>query len=887
MRKILFLLICFPLLIFSQNEGNIWYFGYGAGLDFNSGSPVPIHNGQLQTLEGCATISDNNGNLLFYTDGMTVYDRNHTVMPNGTGLLGDNSSTQSGVIVQQPGSASIYYIFSVDGITGSSGGLAYSEVDLTLNGGLGDITSVKNIMLFPQGDEKVTAVPHQNGVDYWVVSRLSNTNEYRAYLLSSTGFNPSPVVTTIGPIYPSTIGYMKGSPNGNKLAVGSGYHGWDLIDFDNSTGVLTNLMHFEPGNTFPLFVSYGVEFSPDGNLLYISNWYNNWGSWNSNNLVPDILQYNLLAGTGSQIDIENSVVVIAYPANINGPFGFPNGGAAIQLAPDGKIYHVFDGCSHLSAINNPNIIGAGCNYVSNVIDYSPGMGGLGLPTFFSSIFNAPDSTFSAETACDIYIWDGVPYTVSGLYSRVYTNVAGNDSTHTLDLTINYTESQASITTACDSYTFNGQTFTTSGIYVGIFTNQGGCDSTHTLDLTINSTSSSSSIVTECDSYTLNGIIYTSSGIYTSNYINNAGCDSTHTLDLTINYTDIESSTLTECDSVEWDGVTYTTSGSYTNLYTDVTGCDSTHTLNLTINNSTYSSTSITECDSYWWPLDNTVYTASGTYTNISTNNYGCVHSSTLVLTINNTDSSSNNHTICKGESITIGSNVYSNSGIYTDVLFTTNGCDSTVTTYLTVLNQISTFSFPSYPSCVGYSDGSIDINTIGGIPPYSYSWSTGDTTEDISSLAAGTYALEITDSLGCMYTGVFNILQPSPLQLSMTSTDTTLTVYGSGGNIPYTYQITGPAGFMIINLANNGTPYTTSFLISGTYTFTLTDNNGCVDSTSLYINNSTNAIIDYNNSIKRLIKITDLLGRETKGNKNQPLLYIYDDGTVEKKIAID
>ena len=138
MRKILFLLICFPLLMFSQNEGNIWYFGYGAGLDFNSGSPVAIHNGQLQTLEGCATISDNNGSLLFYTDGMTVYDKNHAVMPNGTGLLGNNSSTQSGVIVQHPGITTTYYIFSVDGTTGAYGGLAYSEVDLTLNGGLGD-----------------------------------------------------------------------------------------------------------------------------------------------------------------------------------------------------------------------------------------------------------------------------------------------------------------------------------------------------------------------------------------------------------------------------------------------------------------------------------------------------------------------------------------------------------------------------------------------------------------------------------------------------------------------------------------------------------------------------------------------------------------------------
>jgi hypothetical protein len=123
--------------------------------------------------------------------------------------------------------------------------------------------------------------------------------------------------------------------------------------------------------------------------------------------------------------------------------------------------------------------------------------------------------------------------------------------------------------------------------------------------------------------------------------------------------------------------------------------------------------------------------------------------------------------------------------------------------------------------------------------------------------------------------------------LSLTSTDTTLTAFASGGNIPYTYQISGPAGFLIINSGNNGTPYTTGFLISGTYTFTLTDANGCVDSTSLYINNSTNSVLDVNNSTKRLIKITDFLGRETKGNKNQPLLYIYDDGTVERRIVID
>ena len=197
----------------SGQEGNIWYFGQNAGLDFNSGAPVALTDGQLNTLEGCATISDQNGALLFYTDGMTVYDRNHGIMPNGTGLVGNNSSTQSSIIVGKPMSVDIYYIFTIDGTTGGGIGLHFSEVDMTLNGGLGDVNSIKNVMLFPYGCEKVTAVKHQNGTDFWIVSRLENSNEYHSYLLSSSGVNTTPVVTNIGPVYNQTIGYLKCSPN--------------------------------------------------------------------------------------------------------------------------------------------------------------------------------------------------------------------------------------------------------------------------------------------------------------------------------------------------------------------------------------------------------------------------------------------------------------------------------------------------------------------------------------------------------------------------------------------------------------------------------------------------------------------------------------------------
>ena len=92
----------------AQNQGYVWYFGHGAGIDFDSGSPVPIIDGQLNTEEGCASISDENGDLLFYTDGTTVYNKSHSPMVNGTYLLGDSSATQSSIILKKPNSTIVY-----------------------------------------------------------------------------------------------------------------------------------------------------------------------------------------------------------------------------------------------------------------------------------------------------------------------------------------------------------------------------------------------------------------------------------------------------------------------------------------------------------------------------------------------------------------------------------------------------------------------------------------------------------------------------------------------------------------------------------------------------------------------------------------------------------
>lgn len=159
--------------VFAQGEGNNWCFGYGAGLDFNSGNPVSYAVAtSISTSEGCSSISDASGNLLFYTDGISCWDKNHNAMPGASNLGGNSSSSQSAIIVKQPGSATLYYVFTVDaqaGLYGGSGGLNYSIVDMSLNGGLGDVT-VQNVMMLTPTTEKVTVTAAANGTDYWVVT---------------------------------------------------------------------------------------------------------------------------------------------------------------------------------------------------------------------------------------------------------------------------------------------------------------------------------------------------------------------------------------------------------------------------------------------------------------------------------------------------------------------------------------------------------------------------------------------------------------------------------------------------------------------------------------------------------------------------------------------
>ena len=393
MKRLIFIFLSFTLFASAQKESNIWYFGQNAGVDFNSGSPVALTDGQINTLEGCASISDNNGDLLFYTDGMKIYNRNHVVMPNGSGLLGNSSSTQSAIIVKQPSSNSLYYVFTADGVSGLNGGMNYSIVDMSLDGSFGDVNASKNILVVSPTAEKVCAITHQNGYDFWIVTSLENSNTFHSYLLTSSGVNMAAVVNNIGNIYVGTGGYLRSNPVGSKIA---GVYPWasgtvEIYDFDNATGILSNNISLTSNNVY-----YGVEFSPDGNLIYASDHQNS----------SNITQYNLLAGSTS--DIINSAFVLLDSTS-------SQIGGAMQIAPDGKIYHAY-AQAYLGVIEFPNVVGVGCNYDVDGF-YLDGMTALfGLPTFVNTYVISPtvistnyclgDSTFfSISISSDSILWN--------------------------------------------------------------------------------------------------------------------------------------------------------------------------------------------------------------------------------------------------------------------------------------------------------------------------------------------------------------------------------------------------------------------------------------------------------------------------------------------------
>ncbi|MBA4241942.1 MAG: hypothetical protein C0448_14545 [Sphingobacteriaceae bacterium] len=360
---------------FSQDKTfNNWHFGANYGLTFNT-NPASILNGSaLITLEGSSSISDSLGNTLFYTDGVSVYDKNNILMPNGFGLNGHSSSTQSALIVKNPSKNNIYYIFTTSAEAGigfiGCGCFSYSIVDLNLNNGNGDVTS-KNILLYNNTSEKLAGYNNQKDSVVWIVTHEYNTNNFYTYKVDSNGVNTTPVISNCGIIgtlvqHPhSAIGQLKISPDGTKIANCTyKYNIFELYDFNDFTGVVSNALAINTN----YYYNYGVEFSPNSKLLYVSNTEQN----------SYIMQYNLINYNVNAI--LNSAIVIDHQYTFSTPYG------SLQLAPDGKIYIAKYNSAVIFLISKPDVLGTGCQFGYPGIWIGPYSSRLGLPNHVAGYY---------------------------------------------------------------------------------------------------------------------------------------------------------------------------------------------------------------------------------------------------------------------------------------------------------------------------------------------------------------------------------------------------------------------------------------------------------------------------------------------------------------------
>lgn len=371
---------CFVQTAYCQGRGpaSNWYFGWGAGIRFEGDSVRLLFDGQTNSyFSAASSISDNDGNLIFYSDGDRVFNRNHVQMPNGFDLRGSCAAPRPSLIVQNPVNSSMFYVFSVAACTASNEatGLSYAVIDLSLNGGLGDVVSKRNI-LADHASEGIAATLHTNGKDVWVIVNEQKTNRVFAFLVDATGVNETPVITAIGAIRHSYIAkQMKVSPDGSKIVITSEYlnvHRLEGFHFNTSTGHLSGRF-LDITNESPCLYSLrnltGVEFSSNGRFLYVSN------------IDSGQHNYQLDLTAGSSDAILNSLVSIGAP--LHGLEYY------MQLGPDGMIYIVYGGghgWDHLSRIEKPNLKGEACKYVEGAIYLGGREAIIYLPAFIQSYF---------------------------------------------------------------------------------------------------------------------------------------------------------------------------------------------------------------------------------------------------------------------------------------------------------------------------------------------------------------------------------------------------------------------------------------------------------------------------------------------------------------------
>ncbi len=386
MKKYLLLILffTFSLKLFSQSQGDTWCFGDSSILHYLNGQMSSLAFSAMSSTESSASISDKNGTLLFYVGGNNqgsnysrAWNSNHQIMQNGDSLFSHSSSTNGVIIIPFVNDSNKYYVFYKGNNINYF--LLKAVVDMGLNGGLGAVIQKNDLVTNIIMSEKLAAVRHGNGRDWWLVAHRDTSSDYYIYLIDTLGIH-NPLIQSIGSVYtyniPSTYyGEIVFSPDGSKLVAVS-YQIIDYFGFDRCTGVLYNYQNLAALNPTVYDRYYGASFSPENTVLYVStdecNLYTPQGD-------AKLYQFDL---TASNITQSKQTIYTLFNTDIT--FG------QHQLAPDGKIYvsmvvpsfpnFNYDSTSiYLNTISNPGILGSGCNFTLHTLYLNGHRTFYGLP----------------------------------------------------------------------------------------------------------------------------------------------------------------------------------------------------------------------------------------------------------------------------------------------------------------------------------------------------------------------------------------------------------------------------------------------------------------------------------------------------------------------------
>ncbi len=453
-----------------QSPSAKWYFGTNAGLDFGQGAPTPITDGKLNTIEGASSITDNKGQVLFYTDGLKVYDRDGNLLPlllydvqgrllidpatgkatlsdpnsttGGYSLGGSQKSTQSALIVPKStcrGCEYQYYVYTTSEINGVKQ-LTYSIVDMRKNDGKGAIAE-KNLPVATVGNplttERSAAVENKTDSTYWVITRDFGGNIFRITHITKAA---DPTQTTVSAGASQTAlaqgeGVLKIGPAPTSSSTGAGSAVSGTATSGTATGTASNTALRPVAMVVP-----GASPGPPDNTVELFTFNTETGKLDYKRTIdlgpappkaygaefsPDgnSLFISFLADRSSTALSAQTSYIVRYDISLTDPIAVSASRTvvdssttrqygALQIGTDGRIYVAVQGATALGVIENPN---AGFLEILSFTAEGQSLGGqtsqLGLPNQVAD-FNQPPSNSAGLGHADVCFPDPVTFSVT-------------------------------------------------------------------------------------------------------------------------------------------------------------------------------------------------------------------------------------------------------------------------------------------------------------------------------------------------------------------------------------------------------------------------------------------------------------------------------------------